>query len=692
MRRALIATLLLSSCAHVPAGRYGIESLEIEGMEEMDERALRSCLGSRERDTTGLDLGAFTSPSCGEPPFDDSAYSLELWSWPWVEWPLFDPTLFRRDLERVERWYAARGFHDARVVRTEVSPEAALEGDDPSCEEDECEVTVRIVVEEGAPTQLVGATLHGHEDLDPEVREELEAIIRTDTPRRYDEWLLDEWQREIREALGERGFALAEAVVVARVDRAAKEARFDVSVDTGPRCQFGETRVEGADDGTEARIAAAAAIPRGERYDQSEIEDAQHAVFAMQAFSAVLVEPMLDEAREAEGCTVPVRVEVTPGRRHRYGVGVGVQSGVDRRGVGEEAIDVPQWDVHLDAHWEDQSFFGGLRRLRLEDRPRLIVQDRFPATTQPRFGNRATVSFRQPGFLEPRTDLLSSVQWDWGPDPFDTFFRHEVDVRLELERRFFDQRLTLTAGPRAHVFRVPDDEVRQNGEAPPSDSHLLYLHENLRLDLRDDGRRPRRGAYFEVDLQQAGYVPQISSWDYVRVVPEARGYLPLPGRITFALRFQVAALFITDADPALDEESRMLGPRAHRLRGGGANSHRGFLPGRLGDGPKGGTRRWLASAELRVPITESFSAATFADAGDVSSGGWRFDHPQIAVGLGLRYHTVVGALRLDVAGRISRAQTYGGDQRTSSANPTDVSFFGLFRFPGAVHITLGEAF
>ena len=38
---------------------------------------------------------------------------VELWAWPWTDWPLYDPSVFERDLARIERWYRARGYYDA---------------------------------------------------------------------------------------------------------------------------------------------------------------------------------------------------------------------------------------------------------------------------------------------------------------------------------------------------------------------------------------------------------------------------------------------------------------------------------------------------------------------------------------------------------------------------------------------------
>jgi outer membrane protein insertion porin family/translocation and assembly module TamA len=134
------------------------------------------------------------------------------------------------------------------------------------------------------------------------------------------------------------------------------------------------------------------------------------------------------------------------------------------------------------------------------------------------------------------------------------------------------------------------------------------------------------------------------------------------------------------------------------LRGGGPYSVRGIQAGLLGlrddngNWFPGGTRSWIASFELRVPLGDSFGIATFADAGDVDGGSstekarFRFDHPNTTLGVGLRYKTIVGPIRLDVGFLVPGLQGSRADSRyVSYGDP-------LFRFQGAVHLTIGEAF
>ena len=108
------AALALAACAHPDPGRYGITSLDIEGNEALADEAIEACLISRERAQFGLKLGV-SSPTCGKPPFDSSSPTLRLWRWPWTEWPTFNQAVFEQDIERVKRFYRARGYRVCRL-------------------------------------------------------------------------------------------------------------------------------------------------------------------------------------------------------------------------------------------------------------------------------------------------------------------------------------------------------------------------------------------------------------------------------------------------------------------------------------------------------------------------------------------------------------------------------------------------
>jgi outer membrane protein assembly factor BamA len=695
----MLLALGVTACGHVPAQRYGVKSLEIEGMHALDPDALKHCLATAERPRVGFELGAPMPSGCGKPPFTGKRWHARLWTWGFTDWPLYDRLAFERDQQRVLRWYEARGFHAARIVRVTYTPEQAGQRDVidgkaavPGCKrvgkDQGCAMRLRVLIDEGAPTLISSVRIGGLESLPASLRAELLRKPLLRRGERFDEATYSAEKLRLDAALREQGYALTQIAGQARVDRAARTADVVLQVQPGAVCKFGAVQVQGAPDFLEPSVRALTLIDKGDRFSLEALQSAQRAVFSAGGFMSVSVEPVLPKT----GNVVDVRVVVTPARKHRPGMGVGIQAGIVTRGDTWEPISIPQWDVHALVKYSQERFLNGARRLLVEERASLIVQEPFPGFTTPRFGNELRAQLRQASSIEARTTLQLSGAYTWGPDSFDTFFRHRVDTGIGLERRFLrEDRLFLSLGFKNSVYRVPDGELTSEGEPAPASSILTYLYQRTRFDFRDNEQRPHKGFMLQSELQEGG-IATLSSWTYLRSTPDVRVYIPLPFEITFAMRFALGMYFIFKADKKLDTLSQALGPRDYRLRGGGATSNRGFLPGELGDGPDGGTRRWEASAELRLPVTGAFGMVGFFDAGDVNKKEkFRWKYPQAAAGFGLRYQTVVGPVRLDVAWRIKNMQVFGPDERDPGGDQNTIDF-GFAKLHGAIHLTIGESF
>jgi translocation and assembly module TamA len=175
-----------------------------------------------------------------------------------------------------------------------------------------------------------------------------------------------------------------------------------------------------------------------------------------------------------------------------------------------------------------------------------------------------------------------------------------------------------------------------------------------------------------------------------------------------------------------------------RFYGGGANSMRGFSERRLSPllaapvpntnppvtcsgtsssagcetVPIGGNGMFTGSFEARYSVLENVRVASFVDVGQVTSGLFGFgDLPgvQWAVGLGVRYLTPIGPIRLDLARRLpfgTLPALYTINPATGAINQpqpyaVDESCFGFFGShpntpvtDGActLQISIGEAF
>jgi len=760
----------------IPDGRYGITDVEFEGVEQVDSHSLAACLGTRERSEISIDISIRGTPECGEPPFDGDHLELELVSYPWTTWPLFDENVFERDIERVARWYRARGFYDARVIATSVIPDTAsyVEPDVDSCGDGEgnCEAQVTFEIEEGEPVRLERISIRGIDDLPDGMRQQLRDALLFHGGDPFDEAYFEQTKRRMQRVLADASYAQARVSGDVKINRNRGEAFVVFFIDAGLPNVIGRLCVYGHEELPADLMLGVTYLDAGDEFSLEELQEAQRALYGLGVFSAVEVAPVprpeerddFSEVDDADGDGVPddaycteapaqvpegheavdILVHVSPGRRYRIGVGGGFQAGQavtlgTTTGFGTQQ-NAAQWDLHLSFFAEDRNFADRLMQARFELRPRVIFQMPFlnfqPAEPTP-FGILANGTLRAPGVFEPRTNFVAETRADLGPMPFTNFFRFEPDARFGLDHTWIDGRIYLGGFIHGNAF-IPTDRQPIDPRDQLPLTYAVFGEAVGRLDLRDNPRNPTAGAYFSANFQ--GTPQPLSTWSFLRWQADARGYVPLGDRVVVAARFQMAGMHVLGYDQEqLDAQNRyqlhQLGPPALHLTGGGASSNRGFLPGLMGDATQrlvgerrteaevrrgvpprqrvvrisGGTAMWQASVEVRVRLTVSIGLVAFADAGDVirpenvddeAFVGFRFDRPQLSFGIGLRYRTIVGPLRVDFALRPDQLQEFSENRSLPRPCRADVgqecrprnTLFGIPELPGAVHLTIGESF
>jgi outer membrane protein assembly factor BamA len=698
-----VACCVVSGCASIPKHDAGVSKLDVTGMHQLDEAALKVCLATQARERAGLTLGVAGDAECGVPPFDATRVPVNLWTWPWTEWPLYDETVWNRDIARVARWYRARGYYDARVTAVSQTPHP-----------DKRTIDLALTVEEKQPVRIALIDLVGTDATDRGTRAALQAALLLHVGDRFDEALHDDTKRALVDALRERAYALGAVEGAVSVDAAKHSATIQYHIVAGRRFRFGEVTVEGQEELPVRPMLAAAKIEEGAPFSVSVLEDAKRAIYELGPFASVEFNehPRSDQAR------VDIQIKVVPGRQFRTAVGAGMQVGTDPTLTPTDAPSdsLNLWDLHLLGRIEHRNFLGGMRRITIEDRPRVLFSSAFPRADTPHVGNLLILDFRQPSFFEARTSFTATVRWDRGPDPYTYVLRDDFLAGMGPERTFFGGKLRASATVNVNLFVPQSKDQITTARVNYPQYHATYMQYAVALDLRDQPREPRSGTYFSLAVQHAGYLPIFpSEWDYVRITPDVRGYVPLPFGMVLAGRVRIGIMEITNssikvsADDTFGIQQRLrdLGPLRQRLRGGGNNSVRGYRPNTLGDITEigevvdsGGLRQWEASVELRTPITASFGTVLFIDLGDVTRQKvFRLYAPQTSFGFGLRYRTIIGPVRLDLGFAPDALQVFGSKPRDRQAydalnalEPYPESHLPLTSLRGAVHFTIGEAY
>jgi outer membrane protein assembly factor BamA len=618
------------------------------------------------------------------------------------DYELFDPHVLARDLERVERFYRARGYYEAHVRAGRVEHTA------------ENHVRVTIVVEEGVPVRVGEVGLDGLTSVPiDDAAAALKAVrgrLRHGEPFDEDDFVAAE--KGIREALTDRGYAFAQAKGEATVDLPRHVADVTFAIEPGQIARLGPVTITGLSDLPEAPVRRALDLSEGDLFSSSKLESARHAALALGVFGTVEMKPNLENRASP---IVPITVHVVPTKLRAVKLGVGVE------------LDSIRTDLHLNGGWEDRNFLGGLRRLSFDLKPGVVLwPTRLPTFDKPTDllpENKARAELRQPGFIEARTAGVVRGEFNIYPVLFKemaTFDQiqgyRDLKAGAGVDRTFGSLYASLF-----YNYQISFPFLYAGDDKGAKKVVLSYVDLTTTLDFRDDVIRPHKGIFIGNDLQFAGIGGGVSGSLFakdVKVQPEIRAYVPISRTVTFAVRSSVGFLFPRNyrQAPSLETTAQQRDDDTQIVyfRGffsGGPNSNRGypyrgigprgpvdfFLPASFPTQvaadcknnrdlpqcqfPLGGLTLWEASAEVRFPIVGQLGGATFCDASDVSEDrSLRLDYPHLSCGAGLHYGTPVGPLRFDFGWQIPGAQGPPGYQELATN-------------PGyAVALGIGEAF
>lgn len=400
-------------------------------------------------------------------------------------------------------------------------------------------------------------------------------------------------------------------------------ARLDVALglDPGPRLRFGPLKIVGEQRMREARIRKITGLPEGERFSESELRRAETRLRRTGIFaSANLVEDEAITAPDLLGITAQL-VEQKP---RRYSLGAEVAS-----------LD----GVSLTGSWLHRNLLGGGERFLVEGEVTNI------GSGQSGVDYALGISLDRPATLTP--DTTAGLLLNYSHLDEVDYYADTVEFGLAFSHIFSD-RLT---GKAALTYSY------QDGRDPGGSFTFRNLSLPLGLiwDRRDDKTDATRGFYIDATLKP--FLGFGTTGSGVRATLDARGYRSLgeAGRFTIAARAQAGGIW----GPTL-----LHTPRDQLFFSGGGGTVRGQPYRSLGiavtrgGGPEfliGGQFFAAGSLELRAMVTDRIGVVGFVDAGSVGLDGLFSGDAEshAGAGLGLRYDTGIGPIRLDVAAPIS---------------------------------------
>lgn len=617
-----------------------------------------------------------------------------------------DKETLELDAWRLETWYAHHGYFDAKVTGWDVhlidDGEPRLLRDPPP------KVRITGVLNPGEPSVVRKVTLVGLDRLGGPLLSSIRSLV----PLQVDETFVSDdlvaSEDIIRDQLQERGYAFAK--VHARAEVLADEHAVNIIIEgeLGPPCKFGAVTISflGSKKQVqvpEALILAEVAVEEGRPYRVSELSTTQRRLFGLGVFSVVNVIPML---AEAEGDRVPVRIELSRSkyRQMRAGTGVLLESG--------------KQDVHVSADFQHVNLFNRLLRLDFENRVgyTTLAQidqvadaglDEVLSTSGPTV--KSAVQLSLPHWPARAWRVANTFSFELGVEQGYRFATPQWSPSITGS---LNERLTVTGSYQLQLFQYLDlalaeSEFRRTplGLDFRERYVLTTLRQQIAYDARDDLFVPTRGSYGVLEVTEAGRLLG-GDFNFIRVKADQRYYFSLRRALPDALRGAFAIRLNGGVIQPYGDEQYATVPYAERLYLGGSSDVRGWVRNHLGpyicdpDGavacisspnvaqpsadilPIGGLLSAAGTAEVRV-YAGDYGLVGFFDVGNAWTALTQVvntDREGLpiallpSVGLGGRYLSPIGAVRLDVAYRLDQELMFSLEPRLG------------------VHFSLSEAF
>jgi outer membrane protein insertion porin family len=476
----------------------------------------------------------------------------------------------------------------------------------------------------------------------------------------------------------DRGYQQVSVAFEPEFDESRANVTLRVNVVEGPQTTVDRVIVVGNTRTDLETILDEITLQPGDPLGLSEVLESQRRLSALGLFGRVRIS---EGSRQLGRSSVDLIVTVEEAPATIIGIGGGIEVVERARAISATATEdrleiVPRGFLELTR----RNIAGGNRSVSLFTRLSLGRENApgDPARDGKGLGiseYRVVGSYREPRAFRFDGDMQVSGSLERSLRTTFSFNRNTLSA--ELLRRLtpslrFNARYALEYNELFDV-RIPENEQLLVDRLFPQ-VRLSILSGTLYRDTRSDAVDPEAGsvATLDVDLapraigSEVGFVKGFAQMLWFKRLPSARRMVFAAGaRIGLAHGFSR----IVSIDPVTQAEEVVVRdiPASQRFFAGGSNSVRGFQLDRLGvpeilnaDGlSNGGEAMIVLNAELRVPVWKDFGAVGFVDAGQVFRAVGDLDVAQIrpTAGVGLRYRSPIGPLRLDLGFKLNR-QTF----------------------------------
>ncbi len=609
----------------------------------------------------------------------------------------FDPLTFSADFHQVKRLYQDNGFVHSRIDTT-ISVRSEKEM-----------VFLTFSIKEGRRSLIDTIVYKGFENLSPEVMNELTLNKQVEVGQPYIQNKVEEESRRIIKVFANNGYVNVKLVAV--------EARHYSSTDNftlvfvfnpGRRYTFGTISVE-QDSTSPQRIDSTIVLQHldfteGEYYGEQKKIESERNLNRLGVFEATKIENALpDTLSEITRIPVKVFVRTRPFQELTPEIGVNDENNA--------------FNVLFGAGYNHRNFFGGARNF--STRLQLNLQSiqfrslfNSAALRDSSLVSRVelTTQLIQPYFLNNKTSISAAFSAMLNKQT--TYYNPSLSFRLGTQsqtatytRLLIDWNLQLSDPKK--VATLQDTINQELGFIKQFNSFITVT---LQRDKRNDIFYPSAGFFQSISIEEGGLFPRtfggmlgldLPYSQYVKMTLDGQWYLDPSKKqnLIWALRAQAGAALLYGHSPLKDI------PLTQRFYSGGSGSVRGWRAMALGTMPDtlrnlGGNAMLEGTIEARWnPLNEAgtfwfldlekISFVFFYDLGNLWTAPQKMDLNEIAMafGLGLRYNTIAGPIRIDFGMKL-----YDPDAPTTRRWVTQKGFFSETVKNGFFQLGVGHTF
>jgi len=394
----------------------------------------------------------------------------------------------------------------------------------------------------------------------------------------------------------------------------------------GGVCKFGKITVSGLDRVDRDVVISRVMAREGHNFNTERIQESYNGLYALDSFDNVSIR----YDRKFYN-VVPVDIVVREVEKKNYFMG----------GVG--------YDTNIGAgvkgEYIRKNFFGDAQKLKIRAGYSSIEK-------------LLDFSHFLPAFLNIRDysiDLFNSI--GYSDDSYEGFREKKGYFKSYLS--YSNEKTTLQGGVAFENINISldnnFDEVKLTQAIEEGDFFLAYPFIKFIYDRRDSKLNPKEGYYISADIEYGvDYGEEASS--YLKYLLEGR-LIDTFDNLTLAMVGKVGIL----------EELINIVPESKRFFGGGVYSNRAYGYNRVGVifsptryGIEGASTMANLSLEADYPIIGDLYGAVFSDNTMLTINSYDFSGDILSsAGLGVRYATPIGPIKLDVGMNVNDTSQYG---------------------------------